>query len=171
MLGDPLVHLVKSCQFRGWFLALRFVFVKFCVFANKYLNNLTTTRKTDPKSRSSSFLQNLFRTYCQTSQQYENIIQNLSKMMPGSGLGKAFGAGRSQERDKRGPSLRKGCHFGATWRILGAMLGQLAPNGGPRDPKWHQKSIKNRSQNLCKIRCRKRLNNDATMVKTWSQND
>ena len=47
-----------SCQFRGWFLALHFVFVKFCVFANKYLNNLTTTRKTNPKFRNSAFLQN-----------------------------------------------------------------------------------------------------------------
>ena len=135
MLGDPLVDLVRACQFRGWLLALHFVFVKICVFANKYLNNLATSRKTNPELRNSALLQNLFQKYCQNSQTYENIMQKLSTMMPGSCLGMSFEAGRFQERDKDEPSLRKGCHFCATWRILDAMLAHSAPNGGPRGPK------------------------------------
>ena len=46
-------------------------------------------------------------------------------------------------REKGAPSLRKGEHFGATWAILGAILGPAGRQGAPKidllGPKTHQK--------------------------------
>merc|ERR1712110_1032763 len=82
-----------------------------------------------------------------------------------------YETGRFQDSQKVAPAYVFLGPFGTTWRILGATCGPLGGKWRPKGSKWDPKSIKNRFQNQCKGRCRKRWKNDAKMDRSWSQND